>query len=124
MERIDAMAKRLSDWKNTSATMLKLDDMALSIESIELMLGVDTAGLHVISNTDTPVEPAIAGIRGQDADGQRWFTLDLTVRVFRFSMSGAAVASSCICLHRWMATAICCRRSVYFYLQAGLLRRT
>lgn len=75
VERIDAMAKRLSELEKYISDDGKLDDMALSNESIELMLGVDTAGLHVIPNTDTPVEPAMLEW-AKTLESGRWFTLD------------------------------------------------
>lgn len=75
MEHIDAMAKRLSELEKYISEDGKLDDMPLSNESIELMLGVDTAGLHVIPNTDTPVEPAMLEW-AKTLETGRWFTMD------------------------------------------------
>ncbi len=74
-ERIDAMAKRLSELEKYISEDGKLDDLPLSSESIEMMLGVDTADLNVISNTDTPVEPAMLEW-AQSLESGRWFTLD------------------------------------------------
>lgn len=74
-ERIDAMAKRLSELEKYISEDGKLDDLPLSSESIEMMLGVDTADLNVISNTDTPVEPAMQEW-AQSLESGRWFTLD------------------------------------------------
>lgn len=74
-ERIEAMAKRLSELEKYISEDGKLDDLPLSSESIEMMLGVDTADLNVISNTDTPVEPAMLEW-AQSLENGRWFTLD------------------------------------------------
>lgn len=74
-EKIDAMAKRLSELEKYISEDGKLDDLPLSSESIEMMLGVDTADLNVISNTDTPVEPAMLEW-AQSLESGRWFTLD------------------------------------------------
>ena len=74
-ERINAMAKRLSELENYIDEDGKLDDMPLSADSIEMMLGVDTAQLHVVPNTDAPVD---AGMRewAQTLEVGRWFKLD------------------------------------------------
>lgn len=74
-ERIEGMAKRLSELEKYISEDGKLDDLPLSSESIEMMLGVDTADLNVISNTDTPVEPAMLEW-AQSLESGRWFTLD------------------------------------------------
>ena len=75
VERIEAMAKRLSELEKYISEDGKLDDMPLSSESIEMMLGVDTADLHVIPNTDAVVEPAMLEW-AQTLESGRWFTLD------------------------------------------------
>ena len=75
VERIEAMAKRLSELEKYISEDGKLDDMPLSVESIELMLGVDAADLNVIPNTDTPVEPAMLEW-AKTLESGRWFTLD------------------------------------------------
>jgi hypothetical protein len=120
-ERIEAMAKRLAELEKYISEDGKLDDMPLSSESIELMLGVDAGDLNVIANTDSPVEPAMLewASRWKAVAGSRWTT---TVPVCRCNMSGIAVASICICSPRWMDTAICCRRSAGD-LSAGRLAR-
>ncbi|RGE46466.1 DUF1631 domain-containing protein [Comamonas testosteroni] len=73
--RIEAMAKRLSELENYISDDGTLDDMPLSTESIEMMLGVDTADLNVIPNTDAAVEPAMLEW-AQALETGRWFTLD------------------------------------------------
>ena len=73
--RIEAMAKRLSELENYISDDGTLDDMPLSTESIEMMLGVDTADLDVIPNTDAAVEPAMLEW-AQALETGRWFTLD------------------------------------------------
>jgi len=74
-ERIEAMAKRLSELEKYISEDGKLDDMPLSSESIELMLGVDAGDLNVIPNTDSPVEPAMLEW-ARSLESGRWFTLD------------------------------------------------
>lgn len=74
-ERIEAMAKRLAELEKYISEDGKLDDMPLSSESIELMLGVDAGDLNVIANTDSPVEPAMLEW-AQSLESGRWFTLD------------------------------------------------
>ena len=73
--RIEAMAKRLSELENYISDDGTLDDMPLSVESIEMMLGVDTAGLNVVPNTDATAEPAMLEW-AQALEAGRWFTLD------------------------------------------------
>ena len=75
VERIEAMAKRLSELEKYISEDGKLDDLPLSVESIELMLGVDAADLNVIPNTDTPVESAMLEW-AKTLESGRWFTLD------------------------------------------------
>ena len=75
VERINAMAKRLSELENYIDEDGKLDDMPLSADSIEMMLGVDTAEMHVVPNTDAPVEPSMREW-AQALEVGRWFTLD------------------------------------------------
>lgn len=74
-ERIEAMAKRLAELEKYISEDGKLDDLPLSSESIELMLGVDAGDLNVIANTDSPVEPAMLEW-AQSLESGRWFTLD------------------------------------------------
>ncbi|WP_294256837.1 DUF1631 domain-containing protein [uncultured Comamonas sp.] len=74
-ERIEVMAKRLSELEKYISEDGKLDDLPLSSESIELMLGVDAGDLNVIANTDSPVEPAMLEW-AQSLESGRWFTLD------------------------------------------------
>ena len=73
--RIEGMAKRLSELENYISDDGSLDDMPLSTESIEMMLGVDTEGLHVIPNTEAVAEPAMLEW-AQALETGRWFTLD------------------------------------------------
>lgn len=73
--RIEGMAKRLSELENYISDDGTLDDMPLSAESIEMMLGVDTAGLNVVPNTDATAEPAMQEW-AQALEVGRWFTLD------------------------------------------------
>ena len=58
-ERIDAMAHRLAHIEEFIDANGMIDDVPLSAESIELILGVETAGLHVISGTKGEVEPTM-----------------------------------------------------------------
>lgn len=74
-ERMEAMAKRLSELEKYISDDGKLDDMPLSSESIEMMLGVDAADLQVIPNTDAPVDPAMLEW-AEALETGRWFTLD------------------------------------------------
>lgn len=74
-ERIQSMAKRLAELESYMGDDGKLDDMPLSADSIELMLGVDTAQLHVVPNTDGPADPTMLEW-AQTLEVGRWFTLD------------------------------------------------
>ena len=74
-ERIQSMAKRLAELESYMGDDGKLDDMPISADSIELMLGVDTAQLHVIPNTDAPADPTMLEW-AQTLEVGRWFTLD------------------------------------------------
>ncbi|MEG1734891.1 MAG: DUF1631 family protein, partial [Comamonas sp.] len=74
-ERIDAMAKRLAELEHFISDDGRMDDMSLSPENIEMILGVDIADLHVVANTDAPVDPAMLEW-AQSLEAGRWFTLD------------------------------------------------
>ncbi|CAB5700793.1 Protein of uncharacterised function (DUF1631) [Delftia tsuruhatensis] len=74
--RIEAMAQRLAHLEQYISEDGSLDeDMPLSPENIEMILGVDTAGLNVIPSTNTPVEPVMLEWATSLEPG-RWFTLD------------------------------------------------
>lgn len=74
--RIEAMAQRLAHLEQYINEDGMLDeDMPLSPENIEMILGVDTAGLNVIPSTNTPVEPVMLEWAASLEPG-RWFTLD------------------------------------------------
>ncbi|MCG8989073.1 DUF1631 domain-containing protein [Delftia acidovorans] len=74
--RIEAMAQRLSHLEQYISEDGMLDeDMPLSPENIEMILGVDTAGLNVIPSTNTPVDPVMLEWATSLEPG-RWFTLD------------------------------------------------
>lgn len=74
--RIEAMAQRLSHLEQYISEDGMLDeDMPLSPENIEMILGVDTAGLNVIPSTNTPVDPVMLEWAASLEPG-RWFTLD------------------------------------------------
>lgn len=74
--RIEAMAQRLAQLEQYIRDDGQLDeDMPLSPENIEMILGVDTAGLNVIPNTNAPVEAVMLGW-AQSLEPGRWFTLD------------------------------------------------
>ena len=106
--RIEAMAQRLSHLEQYISEDGMLDeDMPLSPENIEMILGVDTAGLNVIPSTNTPVDPVMLewAPRWSRAAGSRWTT---TARASRCNTPGAAAASSCTCSPRSMAPATCC----------------
>lgn len=75
VERIEAMAKRLAELEKFISDDGRMDDMSLSPENIEMILGVDIADLHVVANTDAPVEPAMLEW-AQSLEAGRWFTLD------------------------------------------------
>ena len=75
VERIQSMAKRLAELESYMGDDGKLDDMPLSADSIELMLGVDTAQLHVVPNADGPADPTMLEW-AQTLEVGRWFTLD------------------------------------------------
>ena len=74
-ERIDAMAHRLAHIEEFIDANGMIDDVPLSAESIELILGVETAGLHVISGTKGEVEPTMLDWARSLQLG-RWFSLD------------------------------------------------
>lgn len=74
--RIEAMAQRLAHLEQYINEDGMLDeDMPLSPENIEMILGVDTAGLNVIPSTNTAVEPVMLEWAASLETG-RWFTLD------------------------------------------------
>lgn len=74
--RIEAMAQRLAHLEQYIREDGQLDeDMPLSPENIEMILGVDTAGLNVIPNTNAQVESVMLEWAQSLAPG-RWFTLD------------------------------------------------
>ncbi len=71
---IDAMARRLAhleDYLSDEA----LGDMPLSVENIELLLGIDASSIDVIADNGAPVEADMLAWAQQLAPGA-WFTLD------------------------------------------------
>ncbi|GGH52591.1 hypothetical protein GCM10010975_07350 [Comamonas phosphati] len=73
--RIEAMARRLAELEQLIGEDGGLEDTPLSPENIEMLLGVDTAGLKVIANTHAPVDASMLEWARALETG-RWFTLD------------------------------------------------
>lgn len=74
-EDLEAMAQRLSHLEDFMTGDGLPDDMPLSTENIEILLGVDIAGLQVLSSTAQPVEPTMLEWARALQPGS-WFTLD------------------------------------------------
>ncbi|MEG0001065.1 MAG: DUF1631 family protein [Comamonas sp.] len=72
---LEAMAQRLSHLEDFMTGDGLPDDMPLSTENIEILLGVDIAGLQVLSSTAQPVEPTMLEWARALQPGS-WFTLD------------------------------------------------
>ena len=74
-DRIDAMARRLAELEQFIGEDGKIEDTPLSPENIEMLLGLDTASLQVIANTNAPVDAAMLQW-ARSLETGRWFTLD------------------------------------------------
>lgn len=72
---LEAMAQRLSHLEDFMTGDGLPDDMPLSTENIEILLGVDIAGLQVLSSSTQPVEPTMLEWARALQPGS-WFTLD------------------------------------------------
>ncbi len=71
---IDAMARRLANLEDYLSED-GLDDMPLSADHIEMLLGMDASGIHVIADNQSPVEPEMVVWAQQLVPGA-WFTLE------------------------------------------------
>ncbi len=74
-EDLAVMAQRLSHLEDFMAEDGPLEDTPLSAENIEMLLGVDIVGLHVMASTDSPVDPTMREWACALQPGS-WFTLD------------------------------------------------
>ncbi|MBS7777431.1 DUF1631 family protein [Acidovorax sp. CCYZU-2555] len=74
-EALEAMARRLSHLEDFMTGEGLPDDTPLSTENIEILLGVDIAGLEVLSSTAQPVDPTMLEWARALQPGS-WFTLD------------------------------------------------
>ena len=74
-ERLEALARRLERLEEFIDADGMIDEVPLSPDSIELILGVETAGLHVISGATGVAEPAMVDWAKSLQLG-RWFALD------------------------------------------------
>jgi hypothetical protein len=72
---LEAMARRLSHLEDFMTGDGLPDDMPLSTENIEILLGVDIAGLQVLSSTAQSVDPTMLEWARALQPGS-WFTLD------------------------------------------------
>jgi len=72
---LEAMARRLSHLEDFMSGDGLPDDMPLSTENIEILLGVDIAGLQVLSSTAQPADPTMLEWARALQPGS-WFTLD------------------------------------------------
>lgn len=74
-EDLEIMAQRLSRLEDFMTEDGPLDDTPLSAENIEMLLGVDIVGLHVMASTASPVDPTLREWACALQPGS-WFTLD------------------------------------------------
>jgi hypothetical protein len=72
-ETIDAMTKRLANLEDYISDKT-LGDIPLNAENIEMMLGIDASSIHVIADTDAPVQKEMIAW-AQELPLGVWFTL-------------------------------------------------
>ena len=122
--RIEAMAKRLANWKTSSPTD-PATDLPLDAQSIELMLGIDASMIEVVADGGSQAQRGHAGLGAANcswATGSRWTTTAPSTQV------QYAWRSERKQLHLFAAPGgrsyLIQARRLAAYLQAGLLLPT